>query len=166
MRIKALDHVQLAMPSGREADARAFYSGLLGIPETVKPPQLARRGGCWFERGDLKIHLGVEADFRPARKAHPALIVEDLPALKVTLAAAGFALRADEPLAGYDRILWMIRSAIGSNFWSRHAPDNLELRAGAGEIQSRSRTGKLRTARSAAQCIRPHLRNTKARTNP
>ena len=62
--------------------------------------------------------------------------------------------------------LWMIRSAIGSNFWSRHAPDNLELRAGADEIQSRSRTGKLRTARSAAQCIRPHLRNTKARTNP
>jgi catechol 2,3-dioxygenase-like lactoylglutathione lyase family enzyme len=104
MRIKALDHVQLAMPSGREAEARAFYSGILGIPETVKPPQLARRGGCWFERGDLKIHLGVEADFRPARKAHPALIVDDLPALKAALAAAGFALRADEPLEGYDRI--------------------------------------------------------------
>jgi catechol 2,3-dioxygenase-like lactoylglutathione lyase family enzyme len=104
MRVKALDHVQLAMPSGREADARAFYSGILGIPETVKPPQLARRGGCWFERGGLKIHLGVEADFRPARKAHPALIVDDLPALKAALVAAGFALRADEPLEGYDRI--------------------------------------------------------------
>ena len=105
MRIKALDHVQLAMPAGREAEARAFYQDILGIPEIAKPPVLARRGGCWFERGNLKIHLGVEAEFRPARKAHPALIVEDLPALKVALAAAGSALRADDaPLAGYDRI--------------------------------------------------------------
>ncbi len=104
MRIKALDHVQLAMPAGREAEARAFYTGILGIPEAPKPPALARRGGCWFERGDLKLHLGVEAEFRPARKAHPALIVEDLPALKGSLVAAGFALRADEPLAGYDRV--------------------------------------------------------------
>ena len=104
MRIKALDHVQLAMPAGREAEARAFYTGILGIPEAPKPPALARRGGCWFERGDLKLHLGVEAGFRPARKAHPALIVEDLPALKGSLVAAGFALRADEPLAGYDRV--------------------------------------------------------------
>jgi catechol 2,3-dioxygenase-like lactoylglutathione lyase family enzyme len=105
MRIKALDHVQLAMPAGREADARAFYQDILGIPEIAKPPVLARRGGCWFERGTLKIHLGVEAEFRPARKAHPALIVEDLPALKAELAAAGCALRADDaPLAGYDRI--------------------------------------------------------------
>jgi len=104
MRIKAFDHVQLAMPAGREDEARAFYTGILGIPEKRKPPALARRGGCWFERGDLKLHLGVEAEFRPARKAHPALIVEDLPALKRSLAAAGFALRADEPLAGYDRV--------------------------------------------------------------
>jgi len=103
MRIKALDHVQLAMPSGREADARAFYSGLLGIPETVKPPQLARRGGCWFERGDLKIHLGVEADFRPARKAHPAFLVDDLDSFRSMLDAAGIAIRTDEPLDGYDR---------------------------------------------------------------
>jgi catechol 2,3-dioxygenase-like lactoylglutathione lyase family enzyme len=105
MRIKALDHVQLAMPAGREAEARAFYQDILGIPEIAKPPVLARRGGCWFERGNLKIHLGVEAEFRPARKAHPALIVEDLPALKAALAAAGCALRTDDaPLAGYDRI--------------------------------------------------------------
>ena len=58
--------------------ARAFYEGILGIPEMQKPPNLAKRGGCWFERGDLRIHLGVEDDFRPARKAHPAIIVDDL----------------------------------------------------------------------------------------
>ena len=69
--IRRIDHVQLAMPPAREADAVAFYEGLLRIPHVPKPPQLARRGGCWFERGELKIHLGVEADFRPAKKAHP-----------------------------------------------------------------------------------------------
>ena len=92
------------MPPGRESDARAFYSGLLEIPETPKPPDLAKRGGCWFERGGLKIHLGVEKDFRPARKAHPALLVTDLPALTEKLRSAGCRLVTDEPLEGYDRI--------------------------------------------------------------
>ena len=78
MYIRGLDHVQLAMPPGREDDARAFYQGLLGIPEVAKPPHLAARGGCWFEHGDLKVHLGIEADFSPARKAHPAFIVDDI----------------------------------------------------------------------------------------
>jgi catechol 2,3-dioxygenase-like lactoylglutathione lyase family enzyme len=99
-----LDHVQLAMPAGREAEAAAFYEGLLGIPQIPKPPHLARRGGCWFERGDLKIHLGVEQDFRPAAKAHPALIVDDVRALAAAIAAAGYAIVDDEPLDGYDRI--------------------------------------------------------------
>ncbi|HVA81685.1 MAG TPA: VOC family protein, partial [Candidatus Binataceae bacterium] len=96
--------VQLAMPPGREAEARAFYSGLLEIPETPKPPHLATRGGCWFERGALKIHLGVEKDFAPARKAHPALIVEDLPALAAALRRAGCRVIDGEPLHGYGRI--------------------------------------------------------------
>jgi catechol 2,3-dioxygenase-like lactoylglutathione lyase family enzyme len=99
-----LDHVQLAMPAGREAEAAAFYEGLLGIPQIPKPPNLARRGGCWFERGDLKIHLGVEQDFRPAAKAHPALIVDDVRTLAAAIAAAGHAIVDDEPLDGYDRI--------------------------------------------------------------
>jgi catechol 2,3-dioxygenase-like lactoylglutathione lyase family enzyme len=103
MTIKSLDHVQLAMPPGREPEARAFYEGALGIPEVRKPPNLAKRGGCWFERGALKIHLGVEEDFKPARKAHPALIVEDLPSLKKRLAEAGHQTRTDELLEGYDR---------------------------------------------------------------
>ena len=74
----AIDHVQLAMPVGQEDVARRFYSGVLGIPEVPKPPLLAARGGCWFEAGAVRVHLGVEDDFRPARKAHPALVVADL----------------------------------------------------------------------------------------
>jgi catechol 2,3-dioxygenase-like lactoylglutathione lyase family enzyme len=104
MSIEAIDHVQLAMPTGREAEAVAFYEALLGISQQPKPAHLAARGGCWFERGELKIHLGVEADFRAALKAHPALRVKDLPALVARLSDAGIAIRDDEPLEGYDRV--------------------------------------------------------------
>lgn len=104
MRILSLDHVQLAMPPGGEAQARSFYAGVLGIPEIAKPPNLAKRGGCWFERGGLKIHLGVEADFRPARKAHPAFLVEDLPALIAALRQATHEIRSDEPFDGHVRV--------------------------------------------------------------
>ena len=104
MRVKTLDHVQLAMPAGRESEARAFYSGILGITETPKPPHLAKRGGCWFERGALKVHLGVEKDFVPARKAHPAFEVEDLAALVAALRRAGLRVVDDEPLEGYHRV--------------------------------------------------------------
>ena len=104
MQITRIEHVQLAMPAGGEALARAFYNGALGIPEIPKPPHLAKRGGCWFEREELKIHIGVEAEFRPARKAHPALLVADLPALKNRLSSLGYVLREDEPLEGYLRI--------------------------------------------------------------
>jgi catechol 2,3-dioxygenase-like lactoylglutathione lyase family enzyme len=104
MLVKRIDHVQLAMPLGGEARARAFYAGLLLIPEIPKPARLAARGGCWFERGDLKIHLGVEEDFRPSRKAHPALIIEDLQALAATLRQHGCRVVEDQPLEGYDRL--------------------------------------------------------------
>jgi catechol 2,3-dioxygenase-like lactoylglutathione lyase family enzyme len=104
VQIKAIDHVQLAMPPGKEAEARAFYKDVLGIPEVAKPPNLAKRGGCWFEQGTLRIHLGVEHDFHPARKAHPALLVDDLNALKGLLEAAGYSCKTDEPLPGYDRL--------------------------------------------------------------
>jgi catechol 2,3-dioxygenase-like lactoylglutathione lyase family enzyme len=99
-----IEHVQLAMPAAGEDRAGAFYRAILGIPETAKPPNLAKRGGCWFELGELKIHLGVEAEFRPARKAHPALLVADLETLTAMLNAAGYTVRADEPLAGYRRV--------------------------------------------------------------
>ena len=104
MRVRRLDHVLLAMPAGRESDARRFYQGILGIPEASKPEALAARGGCWFEDGELKIHLGVEKDFVPARKAHPAFIVDDLAGLEFKLKASGYPVAHDEPLEGYDRI--------------------------------------------------------------
>ena len=103
MPIEMINHVQLAMPSGEKAAARRFYSDLLGIPEVDKPPNLAARGGCWFERGALKVHLGVEHDFRPARKAHPAFTVSDLAALVRRLAEAGHETIEDEPLVGFER---------------------------------------------------------------
>ncbi len=104
MPILSLDHVQLAMPPGREDEARVFYEGVLGIPETPKPPNLAKRGGCWFEHGSIRLHLGVEVDFRAARKAHPAFIVADLAGLSAKLARAGHPVKSDEPLEGYMRI--------------------------------------------------------------
>ena len=104
MRVTRIEHVQLAMPAGGEDLARNFYAQILGIGETPKPAHLAKRGGCWFERGDLKIHLGVEADFRPARKAHVALLVAELSPLQEKLKAAGYIPREDEPLEGYHRI--------------------------------------------------------------
>jgi catechol 2,3-dioxygenase-like lactoylglutathione lyase family enzyme len=104
MRLIAIEHVQLAMPPGEEARARAFYADLLGLTEVPKPPHLARRGGLWFENDRLKLHLGVESGFRPARKAHPALLVEGLAGLVETLRAAGCSLAEDEPLKGFFRV--------------------------------------------------------------
>ncbi|WP_428487627.1 VOC family protein [Rhodopila sp.] len=104
MQVRYLDHVQLAMPAGREDDVRAFYQDMLDIGEVAKPPHLAARGGCWFERGFLKVHLGVEKDFRPARKAHPAFVVHDLRTLAAKLRGAGHDVVADQPLAGYDSV--------------------------------------------------------------
>ena len=103
-RIYGLDHVQLAMPAGQEDLARAFYGGTLGLTEIPKPPQLAGRGGVWFSCGALQMHLGVEKDFRPARKAHPAFLVEQLDALCQRCREAGIDLVPDEPLEGRRRI--------------------------------------------------------------
>jgi catechol 2,3-dioxygenase-like lactoylglutathione lyase family enzyme len=104
MPVQRLDHVQLAMPPGGEARAREFYQGVLGIPEVPKPPDMAKRGGCWFENGGLKVHLGVEPEFRPARKAHPAFIVSDLTALVALFRSAGSPVTEDRSLEGYYRI--------------------------------------------------------------
>ena len=102
-RIVGIEHVQLAMPSGGEDAARGFYSGLLGLPEQSKPPQLTVRGGCWFEAPGVKVHLGVEADFRAAQKAHPALLVDDLPALVKALRASAVRVIDDDPADGRAR---------------------------------------------------------------
>lgn len=86
----AIDHVQLAMPAGQEARARAFYADVLGMREVAKPTPLAASGGVWFVLGEVQLHLGVEPDYRPSRKAHPAIRVADLVALSSLCAAAGF----------------------------------------------------------------------------
>jgi catechol 2,3-dioxygenase-like lactoylglutathione lyase family enzyme len=101
--VVGLDHLQLAMPAGREAEARAFYGDLLGLSELKKPPHLQVRGGVWFTLGTQQLHLGVEKDFRPAQKAHPAFLVNDLCGLRTRLAQHGYTPYEDEPLAGYER---------------------------------------------------------------
>jgi catechol 2,3-dioxygenase-like lactoylglutathione lyase family enzyme len=104
MTLLAIDHIQIAMPAGREDDARAFYAGVLGLMEVEKPAALAGRGGCWFESGGIKVHLGVDPDFRPAQKAHPAFLVDDLQALERKALDAAATVRRDVALEGYDRI--------------------------------------------------------------
>ena len=101
--LSAIDHVQLAMPAGEEAKARAFYADLLGLTEVQKPPVLAARGGCWFERGPVRLHLGVEKDFRPAKKAHPALLVSDYDKFVQRLSAAGVQVTPDDANDGVRR---------------------------------------------------------------
>ena len=104
MKILAIDHVQIAMPMGEEERARAFYVGLLGFSELPKPPELAKRGGAWFASGNVQLHLGVEADFRPAGKAHPAFIVSDLDSLIAHAQIGGYETDTIQPpLDGHKR---------------------------------------------------------------
>jgi catechol 2,3-dioxygenase-like lactoylglutathione lyase family enzyme len=104
VRIIGLDHVQLAMPVGAEDQARRFYVGLLGFREEAKPPALAGRGGCWFSANGVKLHLGVQPDFVPARKAHPAFFVTDLSQLVGVLERAGIDFEVDGSPSGIHRI--------------------------------------------------------------
>jgi catechol 2,3-dioxygenase-like lactoylglutathione lyase family enzyme len=103
VRITGVDHVQVAAPPGCEEAARAFYGGVLGLAELSKPPVLAARGGCWFAAGGQELHVGVEAEFAPARKAHPGLVVDDLEALRERLREAGQDPQDDETIPGTRR---------------------------------------------------------------
>ncbi len=98
-----IDHVQVTAPRGSEERARAFYGDVLGMREVAKPAALAGRGGAWFACGDQAVHIGVEDDFRPQRKAHPAFLVADLAALRARVVAVGAPLVEDVPLPGYRR---------------------------------------------------------------
>ena len=113
-RVVAIDHVQLAMPPGPEAEERAaqFYEVLLGLVRTAKPPELAARGGCWFESGPVRLHLGVEVDFRPARKAHPALVVTGLDELCRLLDRSGHPTRRTEDVPGSPQ--WYVDDPFGN----------------------------------------------------
>jgi catechol 2,3-dioxygenase-like lactoylglutathione lyase family enzyme len=102
--ITGYDHVQVAIPRDTEDAARRFYGDVLGMTEIAKPPALAVRGGCWFRAGAAVLHLGVEAPFRPARKAHPAFLVDDLDAVSATLTEAGHdCVPADGDISGVRR---------------------------------------------------------------
>nr|WP_279671729.1 VOC family protein [Flexivirga meconopsidis] len=99
-----MHHVQIACPAGSEDRLRAFYSGVLGLRELPKPPELAARGGCWFALGGgQELHCGVEDDFRPARKAHPCLLVADVDATAAAVADSGGAVRWDTAIPGVRR---------------------------------------------------------------
>ncbi|MEV0485944.1 VOC family protein [Streptomyces sp. NPDC050508] len=101
--LTAVDHVQLAAPVGSEDALRSYYVDTLGMTEIPKPPVLAARGGCWFGAGAVQLHLGIEADFRPAKKAHPGLRVTDIEAYAARLKSLGASVTWDEDLPGYRR---------------------------------------------------------------
>lgn len=105
MTVLSIDHVQIAMPADEEEKARSFYINLLGFVEISKPTELAKRGGAWFQSGSVQVHLGVEADFRPARKAHPAFLVNDLNELIANARSMSFEMDLTQPpLDGYKRV--------------------------------------------------------------
>jgi catechol 2,3-dioxygenase-like lactoylglutathione lyase family enzyme len=102
--ILSIDHVQIAMPLGEEEKARTFYVNVLGFVEIPKPAELAKRGGAWLQSQNVQLHLGVEADFKAARKAHPAFIVSDLDLLIAKVQNAGYETDTSQPpLDGYKR---------------------------------------------------------------
>ncbi len=104
MMFAGIHHVLLAMPPGGEAEARAFFGGIWGLPEVEKPAELAGRGGVWFETAALRLHLGGDADFVPARRAHPAFEVMSLDAFTARMEAAGVAWVRAEDLPGIRRV--------------------------------------------------------------
>jgi catechol 2,3-dioxygenase-like lactoylglutathione lyase family enzyme len=104
MIVYGIDHIQLAIPPGREAEARYFYGSLLGLTEVPKPRALIARGGVWFQCGSIQLHLGVDADFRPAKKAHPAFLITQLSVVVGSLRLSGCKIQDDQnAIDGYDR---------------------------------------------------------------
>ncbi|HEY7400477.1 MAG TPA: VOC family protein [Actinomycetota bacterium] len=107
-----LHHVQLAMPPDEEETAVAFYEGVLGLEQVPKPPELSPRGGVWFRSGDLEVHLGVEDGFRPAVKAHPAFLVDDLERIRARVEMSGYKAIDTVQLDGYQRVY--VRDPFGN----------------------------------------------------
>jgi hypothetical protein len=103
MMFLAIDHVQLAIPPGGEADARRFYLEVLGMTEVPKPEDMRARGGMWFTAGAVAIHIGIEEGFRPSVKMHPAIVVADLAALRARLVNAGCEWKEATEIAGTQR---------------------------------------------------------------
>ncbi|MGG3573404.1 VOC family protein [Bacillus gobiensis] len=101
---KVIDHVQLAAPKEGEESARYFFTQILGFKEINKPFQLKKNGGVWFEKGSIHVHVGIEDPFVPAKKAHPAFEIEDLPSFIEHLEANSYPYKSDNRLPGADRI--------------------------------------------------------------
>src|SRR5438270_11572112 len=104
MEIVGIDHVQLAAPTGCEEKARWFFAEVLGMQKLPTPPELAKRGGCWFQCGRQQLHIGVEKDFVPAKKAHPAFAASNIEVLKIRLAESGLSYRDDDSNPAVKRI--------------------------------------------------------------
>lgn len=121
--LAGVDHVQLAAPPGSEERLRAYYTEVLGMTEIPKPPVLAARGGCWFAAGPVQLHLGIEEDFRPARKAHPGLRVEGIEAYADRLEARGATVVWDGNLPGHRR--FYSEDPVGNRieFLEKHGPE-------------------------------------------
>jgi catechol 2,3-dioxygenase-like lactoylglutathione lyase family enzyme len=102
-RVTRIDHIQIAAPQGCEAAAREFYGLLLGLQEIEKPESLRSRGGCWFQCGSQQLHIGVEQNFRPAEKAHPAFVTPDLDELRQALLSGGIKVSYDDSIPGTRR---------------------------------------------------------------
>ncbi len=116
MTVLSIDHVQIAMPAGGEEKARSFYINLLGFVEIPKPDELAKRGGAWFQSASVQIHLGVDADFRPARKAHPAFLVNDVDGLIAKARSLNFEMDLTQPRwTDTSACMCLIRLGIASN---------------------------------------------------
>ncbi|HKV83530.1 MAG TPA: VOC family protein, partial [Ktedonobacterales bacterium] len=136
--IQGFDHVQVTAPRAEEALARRFYGETLGLEETPKPEALAGRGGAWYRCGSLQLHLGLEDDFRPQRKSHPAFLVRDLAAMRARLEAAGAPIAVDAPIPGYQR--FETRDPFGNRleFMQRLTGAGTDGRAGA-QIKAQAR---------------------------
>jgi catechol 2,3-dioxygenase-like lactoylglutathione lyase family enzyme len=122
-----LDHVQIAAPSGCEPAARHFFGDLLGLAELPKPAPLSARGGCWFALGDRQLHIGVDPDFSPARKAHLALRVDpaELDVLAARLSAAGAPITWDTAIPTERRFYSAAPGATASSSWPRPSEHQL-----------------------------------------
>jgi catechol 2,3-dioxygenase-like lactoylglutathione lyase family enzyme len=111
-RLVGLHHVQLAMPPDEEEAAVRFYGAILGLEQVPKPADLSPRGGVWFRTGDLEIHLGMEEQFSPAVKAHPAFLVDGLETLKARIEAAGYRVTDTVQIEGFHRVY--VRDPFGN----------------------------------------------------
>lgn len=98
-----IDHIQLAAPIGCEEKARGFWGGIIGLEEIQKPESLQGRGGCWFKFGSQQIHIGVEEDFLPAKKAHPAFVIGNLEIFRLHLEENDIKTKEDAPIDGRAR---------------------------------------------------------------